>query len=195
MSINIKILGYGSANYGSIINIFNSLNQDVEITENYKDIKNCDLLVLPGVGTFPKAISFLRKKKIFEKLKKNILSGQPVIGICLGMQLLTTNSTELGFNKGLNLISGEVKKIPNIQSHIGWNDVYDINNKKYGCYYFQHSYYLKTKIKKNIEAYFNLNKSKMPAIIRKQNILGLQFHPEKSQSDGYLYLAKFLKEI
>ena len=66
MSIDIKILGYGSANYGSIINIFNSLNQNAEISENYKDIKNCDLLVLPGVGTFPKAISFLRKKKFLK---------------------------------------------------------------------------------------------------------------------------------
>ena len=65
MSKKIRILGYGSANYDSIINIFRKLDQDIDVTENYKDIKDCDLLILPGVGTFPKAINFLKKKKNF----------------------------------------------------------------------------------------------------------------------------------
>lgn len=195
MSKNIKILRYGSSNCGSIINIFNSLNQSIEITENYDEIKGCDLLILPGVGTFPNAINFLKKKKIFEKLKKNILSGQPTLGICLGMQLLSNSSSELGFHKGLNIITGNVKKIPNTQSNIGWKDVFSIDKKKIGCFYYQHSYYLETKNNKIIKAFSNSNKIKIPAVIQQKNIMGLQFHPERSQKDGYLFLENFIKNI
>ncbi len=195
MSKKIRILGYGSANYGSIINIFRKLDQDIDVTENYKDIKDCDLLILPGVGTFPKAINFLKKKKIFEKIRENIISGQPTLGICLGMQLLSNSSTELGYTKGLNLISGSVKKIPNNFSNIGWNDVFNKNKRKFGCFYFQHSYYLDTKNERMVNAYFQSDRFRIPAVIRKKNIIGFQFHPEKSQKDGYNILNSLIKEI
>ena len=79
MSKKIRILGYGSANYGSIINIFRKLDQDIDVTENYKDIKDCDLLILPGVGTFPKAINF-KKKKFLKKLERILYQdNQPLV--------------------------------------------------------------------------------------------------------------------
>lgn len=193
--LKIKILNYGCTNFGSIAKMINSLGHEVEIIYNYEETKNTDLLILPGVGTFPKAIDYLKKNKLFKKLKKNILSGQPVLGICLGMQILAKESEEFGYHKGLNLFSGKVRKIKNEHSHIGWNEVIGLNHKKYGYFYFQHSFFYETINNKYVEAYFKFKQFKLPAIIKKNNILGLQFHPEKSQSAGYLYLQKFLKEI
>ena len=84
------------------------------------------------------------------------------------MQLLSNSSTELGYTKGLNLISGSVKKIPNNFSNIGWNDVFNKNKRKFGCFYFQHSYYLDTKNERMVNAYFQSDRFRIPAVIRKK---------------------------
>ena len=99
-------------------------------------MKSSDLLILPGVGTFPSAIKNLQKKKLFTFLKKNIKGGLPVLGICLGMHILSKGSDELGYNEGLNFFSGDVIKIPNFNCNVGWNDVLDKKQKNLETFIF-----------------------------------------------------------
>ena len=194
--MNIKILNYGIGNLGSIVKLLNSFdNVNVEVADDKNDLSSSDLLILPGVGTFPNAINNLHKKKLFTFLKKNIKGGLPVLGICLGMHILSKSSDELGYNKGLNFFSGDVKKIPNFNCNVGWNDVFDKKQKKFGNFYFQHSFYLKEKSKDEIAKFSYLDNLKIISYLNKKNIFGVQFHPEKSQIDGYMFFENFLKQI
>jgi len=194
--LNIKILNYGIGNLGSIVKLLNSFdNINVEIADDKNDLKSSDLLILPGVGTFPSAIKNLQKKKLFTFLKKNIKDGLPVLGICLGMHILSKGSDELGYNEGLSFFSGNVIKIPNFNCNVGWNDVLDNKHRKFGNFYFQHSFFLKKKSKDEIAKFTYVDNLKIISYLNKKNIFGVQFHPEKSQIDGYMFFENFLKQI
>jgi imidazole glycerol-phosphate synthase subunit HisH len=197
-AMNITILKYGSANYISLVNFINNfLKFNVKVSDKKKDIVNCDLLILPGVGTFEGAIEQLKKKKIDKVLEKIVLEGKPTIGICLGMQILFEFSEESKKNiKGLSFIKGKTKKLD--QTNVGWrklvieNKSLDIFNNSY--FYFNHSYHQICK-KKNILAYIKINGLNIPAIIKKKNIIGLQFHPENSQTNGILLFSLIIEQL
>ncbi|WP_069649059.1 imidazole glycerol phosphate synthase subunit HisH [Caloranaerobacter ferrireducens] len=194
----IAIIDYGVGNLKSVYKALKKLGFEAKITDDIYDINNSKGIILPGVGAFKDAMENLKEKNIISCIKENIASGKPLLGICLGMQLLFEKSFEDGEWEGLGILSGEVVrfngnlKVP----HMGWNRLkINKDNKilkyiKEGAYvYFVHSYYVKTK-DDNVICLSDYGK-RFPAIVGKDNIFGMQFHPEKSGKTGLALLKAF----
>ena len=198
----ISIIDYGMGNIKSIKNIFSRFNCDINIVSNYSDFKDSDAIVLPGVGAFGEAMRNLNALNIINDLKKVVIDKKvPTLGICLGMQLLADSSEENGYHEGLGFIPGQVKKI-NVSEklhlpHVGWNSTTkkgscslfnDIANNS--CFYYVHSFHYVCD-KKFITAITDYEND-IVAAIRYENIFGVQFHPERSQSNGLKLIKNFL---
>lgn len=196
------IVDYGLGNLGSVSRGFAIAGIDTKISRDLNEIKSADSLILPGVGAFRDAIKSLNDLELITPIKDFVKSGKYMIGICLGMQLLYEKSHEYGEYDGLGLIEGDVDfldidlKVP----HMGWNNLKfeksDDEILKYikedSYVYFVHSYYANSS-NKELVAYAEYEK-KIPAIVRKDNIYGLQFHPEKSGEVGENILKAY-KEL
>ena len=195
------IVDYGLGNLGSVSRGFARAGIDTKISRDLDEIKNADSLILPGVGAFRDAINALNNLELVDPIKDFVKSGKYMVGICLGMQLLYEKSFEYGEYDGLGLIEGNVQfldidlKVP----HMGWNNLkfekYDeiLKYIKEDSYvYFVHSYYANSSNKKLV-AYAEYEK-KIPSIVRKDNVYGLQFHPEKSGEVGQNILKAY-KEL
>ncbi len=195
------IIDYKVGNIGSISRGLTRAGIDAKISANPEDIKQAEILFLPGVGAFKDAMEDLVKTGLVPLINDHVTQGKLLVGICLGMQLLFDSSTEYGHTKGLGYIPGEVvyldieKKVP----HMGWNQLMfnqDNHTLKYinenDYVYFVHSYYANT-APDNVVAYtdYDIN---IPAIVRRDNVIGMQFHPEKSGQVG-LQLLKAIKEM
>jgi len=194
----ILILDYGSANFKSIYNMLTKFSNFVFIGNSKKDINYSDLIILPGVGTFYNAMKYLEKYEILENLKKYLKSGNNIFGICLGMQILSENSEEIKPIKGLNIIKGFTKNNLN-GPHIGWNKVI-FNNKilsdlQNNYYYFQHSFNVQKKEKFELIGHTFYKKEKILSLIKKNNIVGTQFHPEKSQINGFKFFDFYFNKL
>lgn len=203
--INIAILNYNIGNLSSVKNAIQSLrNAKVDIINDADSIPKYDKIILPGVGAFENAMKYLKSSNMDEAIKLFIKSGKPLLGICLGMQILFDKSYEFGEHLGLGVVSGEVVKFQNKNlkiPHMGWNTIdikqdskllKNIKNNEY--FYFVHSYYVKAKYKDNVLAtcYYD---QEFSAIVQKDNIFGIQPHPEKSSSAGLEILNNFIVEI
>lgn len=196
------IVDYGLGNLDSVSRGFQRSGIETKISRNLDEIKNAQSLILPGVGAFRDAINALKDLELIEPIKEFVKSGKYLVGICLGMQLLYDKSFEYGEYDGLGLIDGNVElldinlKVP----HMGWNNLKFqkeddeilryINEDSY--VYFVHSYYANSS-NKELVAYAEYEK-KVPAIVRKDNVYGLQFHPEKSGEVGNNILKAY-KEL
>jgi len=208
MKKNITILDYGSGNilsakqsFAKVIKMHN-LDVDVFISRNPKTIKDSSHVVLPGQGSFETCIKGLKGiPGMLEELNNFVINAKkPFFGICVGMQLLANNSLENGNHEGLGWISGTIEKLPSEKlkmPHMGWNSikVLKTNSKilpKETDYYFVHSYYFNCKNKENIIAETNYGIN-FPSIINKENIYGLQFHPEKSSDQGLDIIKSFIE--
>lgn len=201
--LRIGIIDLKINNIFSIFKATQAANFKCKIIDKKENYKKYDLIILPGVGSFKEAMKKIKKedidKKIYEFIDNN---SKKLLGICLGMQLLFENSTEFGNTKGLNLLSGTVEKFEKkevkIIPHMNWNKIYFKNlynksilrtfNKK--DFYFVHSYYCKIKIKSNLLTYTKYGNQKFCSSVRHENILGTQFHPEKSGKVGINFLRK-----
>jgi len=189
------IVDYKLGNIKSIQSFLSDLKISSYLSDDSKIIKNADVILLPGVGTFGSAISFLKQKKLDQIIINRFKENKPIIGICLGMQLFFDSSSENGNHQGLGLIKGKLKK--NKESHIGWNNLYnkkndffEINNK---YFYFNHSYSVKySNLNQN---YFSNYEKKITTLIKINNFVGMQFHPEKSQINGINLMKKILKSF
>lgn len=203
--MNIKIIDYGMGNIQSVKNAFELLNTKVEIISDPSNIENSDGIILPGVGAFGNAVKNLKERKLIEPLKDIVINKKiPLLGICLGMQLLADKSEEWGDHDGLSLISGKIRKIPHKEGlrlpHVGWNEV-TIKKKDplfkniidKGSFYFVHSYRFECD-EKFVLATTDYG-HKINAVIRKENIFGIQFHPERSQRKGLYMLSNFVSYI
>ena len=194
----ICILDYGVGNIKSIFNALKLLEIDCIFSSEKKDILNCSHLILPGVGSYESAIF-----KLINKIDVNLLNNQakkickPILGICVGMQIFSTYGNEFGKHKGLNWITGEVKKIKTkkILPHVGWNNVKILKKnllltEQNQEFYFLHSYSFHCTEEKSVvgETVYD---SKIQSIVIKDNIYGVQFHPEKSQTSGLKILKNF----
>lgn len=198
----IAIIDYGVGNLFSLCSSFKAIGADAVITGDAKLIRKADKLILPGVGAFGDAAEKLGESGLDEVIKSEALSGKPLMGICLGMQLLFDKSLEYGLHKGLGLISGEVipmeNNIPkNLKiPHIGWNALKFKNSSplfKYinegDCVYFVHSFYAEN-CSNTLIATAEYGKD-ITAAVQKDNIFGCQFHPEKSGNVGLNILRAF----
>ena len=197
----IGIIDYGLGNLSSVLNAFSTINCRAEIFDNPKDINKYKHLVLPGVGSFEAGIKALKVKNWPEGIYEHVELKKPLLGICLGMQLLFTKGEEYGIHDGLGLIKGVVKKIE-LKSHlklphVGWNNL--INMKSHPLlkdiknnidFYFVHSHVCIPENNNSIFAECNYGNT-FVACVSKQNIFGTQFHPEKSASPGITLLKNF----
>lgn len=198
----IAIIDYGVGNLFSLKSSFSAIGEDACVTNNPKEISNADRIILPGVGAFGDAAKKLEDSTMAEVLLKEVEKGKPVMGICLGMQLLFEKSYEFGVHKGLGLIKGSIVpfegridkelRIP----QIGWNSLKFYNNSPIfkelneGDYvYFVHSYFADCD-KKNVIATSDYG-IEFTAAVQKDNVFGCQFHPEKSGDVGLKILKSF----
>ena len=198
----ICILDYGSGNIQSLKVSINFLDIDCKVSNSKKDIENASHVILPGVGFYRKALEKLKKKIDLDFLNQQIISkGKYFLGICVGMQVLSTTGSENGLSYGLNWIPGKVNKIKCkniILPHVGWNDVNFKKHSKFladiklNTFYFTHSYAFKCLNKSNILGSTFYGKT-FDSIINKNNVYGVQFHPEKSQKSGLSFLKNFFK--
>lgn len=200
MKNKIGIIDYGFGNLGSVKNALDFLGIDSEIFDDVNNISNYSKLILPGVGAFEDAINTLREKKFDIAIKEAVENGTPILGICLGMQLLFDKSYENGEHIGLSLLKGDIVRFNeslNVKvPHIGWNSLkYDVNSKLYKniqkepYVYFVHSYHLKTD--ENIVSATTFYGTEIQVSVEKDNIFGVQFHPEKSGDIGLKMLENF----
>lgn len=196
----IVIIDYGMGNLGSIKNMFLAVGIESVITSNLEIIKKARKLILPGVGAFDNGIENLRKLKLMPILNDLVLQKNvPILGICLGMQLMTEKSEE-GELRGLSWIQGETKrfKVSDLKiPHMGWNNVDIVKKhflveglKKSAQFYFVHSYFVSLANEKDALLKTNYGK-KFTSAFQKNNIMGVQFHPEKSHKYGMQLLKNF----
>lgn len=192
------IIDYGAGNLFSVKNALDYLGIENKVTKNAEDLRAADRLILPGVGAFPDAMRMLRESGLVEVIKKEVQK-KPLLGICLGMQMLFEKGYEFEETDGLGLIKGSVKLMTpeNLPiPHIGWNEL-ELNKpckllEKGGEYvYFVHSYAADCP-SENVAAYCDYG-MKIPALVFNGNVYGAQFHPEKSGEAGLEMLRKFAK--
>lgn len=203
--MKLVIIDYGLGNIKSISSAFNYLGVEKIIVSNkYEDIKSADKLLLPGVGSFVKAMNQINKMKLHKILDEVVLNDKkPILGICLGMQLFCKSSEEDGGAMGLGYIDAECRKF-NIENlkvpHVGFNQV-NTNSKtklydgfnKVNDFYFTHSYRLQSN--KDINQSLCNYGEAFIASYEKENIAGTQFHPELSQTNGLKLLKNFIEKF
>lgn len=200
----IGIVDYGMGNLHSVSKALERLDYDYFVSENKAELAKADGLILPGVGSFKDAMEILQKQKLDIFLKEWAASGKPLLGICLGMQLLFEMSEENGETKGLGLLQGKVRlfkgmteageryKVP----HMGWNQLRFHQEQQLleaveeGYVYFVHSYLVEDIEPAALLASCDYH-GVVPAVVGKKNVLGTQFHPEKSSSVGMKLLENY----
>lgn len=202
----IIIIDYGVGNVFAFQNVFKRLNIPSKIAKSVDDLTDVSKLILPGVGHFDYAMSQLNKSGMRNRLDELVLSEKiPVIGICVGMQMMSKKSDE-GDLEGLCWIDACVKKFDESTisyhtklPHMGWNDVIPINNHPLfeglehdSIFYFLHSFYFKCSNQKNIISTTDYG-GDFASSVQHDNIYGIQFHPEKSHSYGERLLENFAK--
>ncbi len=212
MSNSVTILDYGIGNILSVSRGFEAIGADVNITSNIEGIKNAERLILPGVGAFASGIEQLKVNNFDSAIINLVNTGKPLLGICLGMQFLMDSSEEFGETDGLGLIEGKVIPIPSksidgdslIVPHIGWsaleisgdNNTWDksilTNTPVKSHVYFVHSFYSKPNNKEHLLAHCKYGGNNLSAVICRDNVMGCQFHPEKSGAIGLDILRAFL---
>ncbi len=205
MNIVVGIVDYGMGNLLSVQHALEFLGADTAILGNPRELERADRLVLPGVGAFAEGIRRLRETGLADALGE-AATGRlvPILGICLGMQLMARRGFEGGARDGLGWFDGDVVRLPReAQSvrlpHVGWNEVSWRKESvlfrdlpPLADFYFVHSYHLECKDNRDVEAVCEYG-IPFTAAVRKDNIFATQFHPEKSQDYGIRVLENFLK--
>ena len=210
ISKKIVIIDYKMSNLFSVVRACQKVGFNPIITNKAKVIKNADAIILPGVGAFNSAMKNLINLELVEPIISHVRSGKPIMGVCLGMQLLFEKSEEFGNHFGLGLIKGEVIKFLKTSNlykvpQIGWNSIKLVNNEentgffkgisKINHMYFVHSFYVIPANKKVIYSTSKYNDIEYCSSILKDNIFATQFHPEKSGELGLLIYKNWFNKI
>jgi glutamine amidotransferase len=195
----IAIIDYGMGNLRSVQKAFERVGADARVTQNPEEIKNADKVVLPGVGAMAPAMDKLQELNLIPAIRNFIAAGKPFLGICLGFQLLFERSEEGGEIKGLGILGGIVDRFTQLKvPQIGWNQLHITSPassllkgvEEAANVYFCHSYFVKPSDKRVIAAtaHYAVN---FTAAVARDNLFGVQFHPEKSQTVGLQILKNF----
>lgn len=209
MSKQVVVIDYGIGNVFSVCNALSRIGTSPILSGNPDIIAKAERVVLPGVGAFSKAMDNLKSQGLDEAIAAFIDTGRPFLGICIGMQVLMERSTELGDHLGLGYIKGSVERIKKTSTtgyglkvpHIGWAKVNDDSNLSIknifpvpgenSYFYFVHSYVCKPHSQADLLATASYHDTKITAVVGRDNILGVQFHPERSGPQGLLFLSQF----
>jgi glutamine amidotransferase len=205
----VLIVDYGIGNLLSVARAFEKVGCQPVITSDHKLIANADRLVLPGVGAFGHCMDEINARSLKEPIIEFVSKKRPLLCICVGMQVLHSIGKEFGEHKGLGFIEGMVDKIPQSAMHniihklpyVGWSKLIvneKANSSKYSealidkWFYFVHGFMATPKNESDILAYYNYNDVKVVACTAKDNIIGTQFHPEKSSEAGLSFIKRFI---
>lgn len=197
----IIIIDYGMGNLKSVYNALKNLDIPCKISSSIDEISKADSLILPGVGAFKDAVDNLRKLGLVDVIKVKVSEGTPLLGICLGMQMLYEKGYEVEERDGLGFLKGEIRlmepkeklKIP----HIGWNRLEYTKDSSFRqidkeeFVYYVHSYRATNIDEEQLVAYSQYGEFKIPGLVQNKNVIGAQFHPEKSGDIGLNILKKF----
>ena len=200
----LAVIDYGAGNLRSVVHALNHLGApELEIVRSPQALQGATRIILPGVGAFGAGMNTLQELNLVSAITNRIKDGIPYLGICLGMQFLFEYSDEMGYHEGLGLLQGDVTRFPQHPDlkvpHMGWNEL----NVKQNCpllkgvapesyVYFVHSYYCDAKEPSDVVATIDYG-IEFTAMVQKDNIFGVQFHPEKSQQVGLQLLQNFLE--
>ena len=207
------IIDYGLGNVFSVMSTIKQIGHSPELSSDPKKIMNADRVILPGVGAYGRASEKLKIDGLDKVIIDYISTGKPLLGICVGMQLLMERGEEFGNYKGLGIISGSVQKI-RLQKKleqkfrvpvIGWFPIQQSfhnsftntpirKNELNNNFYFVHSYQAKVTNPRNRIACHSFGNKKITAMIKKNNVLGVQFHPERSGKNGQIFFKNFLEK-
>ncbi|MBR1199482.1 imidazole glycerol phosphate synthase subunit HisH [Bradyrhizobium sp. AUGA SZCCT0158] len=206
----VIIVDYGVGNLRSVARAVTRCGATPILATTPEQVAQASIMILPGVGAFGSCVAALKAHGLAEPVLQVIASGRPVLGICVGMQMLMNESEEFGQHAGLGLISGTVKAIPNTGSdgtphkipHIGWNGLHPASGDWAGSIfedvqpgeacYFVHSFAAQADHAENDLAHCEYNGRRVCAAVRKDNLTGVQFHPEKSGPVGLKILSRFI---
>lgn len=209
----IAIIDYRAGNLFSVLHACSYVGLDAEITSDKSKILSADGVILPGVGAFGEAMDNLKKLDLISPIKDAIQADKPFLGICLGLQLLFSESEEFGIFQGLDIIKGRVVKFPpkNKQGQlvrvpqIGWNKIYSADNlwkdsplsglNEGEFMYFVHSYYVCPEARENILSLASYEGIEYCSSVVKNNLFACQFHPEKSASEGIKIYQNWAKQV
>jgi glutamine amidotransferase len=207
MRSKVIILDYSLGNLHSVANAVRSLGHEPIISSEPDQILSASHLILPGVGAFERAMQRITERHLLEVIKEFAFSGKPLLGICLGMQLLFQISYEFKVTAGIGLLNGEVVSLPFASDeklpNIGWRTLFTIKktdgtlfdtHKRGSYFYFAHSFMASKLNPSDIVGIFNYGDHQIVATVQRENIFGCQFHPEKSGQDGLNILENFLKK-
>ena len=200
----LALIDYGAGNLRSVMHALDHLGAtDIQLVQQGKEFRNVDRIILPGVGAFGAGMDALRKKELVDPIKDAISAGVPYLGICLGMQFLFESSDEMGEHAGLGILPGHVTRFRDVGPlkvpHMGWNQLNvrrhtplteDIDIGSYA--YFVHSYYCVPDNRDDLAITTNYG-GDFASGVQRDNIYGVQFHPEKSQSIGLTLLRNFIE--
>jgi len=200
--VTVGVVDYGVGNLASIGQALHALGYRFRVSDDPDSLERTSLLILPGVGAFPHAMDALHAEGLDEFIKEKARAGMPIVGICLGMQLLADASTEVRPTAGLGLIPGEVEPFRHSRWHIGWNSIEVRNDDPLLAdadglsVYFNHSFvfHASGEYQMAVARLKNLSRP-FPVAVHRNNVVGLQFHPEKSQSAGRLILARVIEGL
>lgn len=216
MSKQAIVIDYGIGNVFSVCNALKEIGVDPVLSADPKVIETADRVILPGVGAYSRAMAALVSKGFDDALRTFVQTGRPFLGICIGMQVLLEQSNEMGIHQGLGLIEGSVEKIPNehangerlLVPHISWasvvkpdgpiaapwkGSILESKCDSLQTYYFVHSYAARPTNPKNLLAQTTYGGHQLTAAIQKDNITGVQFHPERSGKTGLKLLDRFVR--
>jgi len=200
----IVIIDYGMGNLKSVKNALDFLELENKISSDEEEIRKADGLILPGVGAFPDAMDTIERLSLDKIIREEVSNNKPLLGICLGMQLLFEKGFEGLERSGLGLLKGNIVKMKDDKEnnikipHIGWNNL--IYNKTDNLFnfieegkfvYYVHSYFVQDYNIENLVAYSEYGQNKIPGVVRCNNVMGAQFHPEKSGNVGLAILKNF----
>jgi imidazole glycerol-phosphate synthase subunit HisH len=200
----LAVIDYGAGNLRSVLHALNHLGVDnLRVVKTGRDLQNATKIILPGVGAFGAGMQQLHLQNLAQPVKAAIFAGVPYLGICLGMQFLFDCSDEMGSHEGLGVLSGKVTRFPsNIGlkvPHMGWNQLKHkrssslLDNVPADCAaYFVHSYYCVPSNSEDVLATVNYG-IEFTAVVQRDHVFGVQFHPEKSQRTGLQILINFLE--